>query len=217
VPLATDDWPYLYLRIRKIPSPYLHAIVLISLLGLLMIARSFPEALHPDWQFWLLGAGFLLVEFKSITELALLFGTTWLVNALAISGVLIMILAANLLVLWRPKLNLRLSYGLLFASLVLTFFFPLERLTGLGPLAKAFASTMILSTPLFFSGLIFAEALRRSGETSRPLASNLSGSVVGGFLEYGSLQWGIKSLYPIAVVVYLCALIASRLQSHPNK
>lgn len=217
VPLATDDWPYLYLRSRGIPTPYWHAILLIAAVSLTMIARSFPEALRPDWQFFLLGAAFLLIEFKAITELALLFGTTWLVNALAISGVLVMILAANLFVLWRPHLNLRLVYGLLIGSLVGIYFLPLGSLSGLPALTRAIASTSLLTAPLFFAGLIFAEALRRAGETSNPLASNLSGTVVGGFLEYGSLQWGIKSLYPLALVLYVGALIASRRQSDSSR
>jgi hypothetical protein len=44
------------------------------------------------------------------------------------------------------------------------------------------------------------------------LASNLTGSVAGGVLEYGSLMWGIKSLYVIAAVVYLGAWLATRLR-----
>jgi hypothetical protein len=75
------------------------------------------------------------------------------------------------------------------------------------------ASMTLLSLPLLFAGLIFSESLRRAGETARPLASNLSGSVVGGMLEYGSLWWGIKSLYVIAAVVYAGALVASRSKS----
>jgi len=210
VPLATDDWPYLYLRTRTIPAAYWQALLVVGIACLALIARSFREALRPDWHFWLLGAAFLLVEFKSVTELALLFGTTWLVNALAISGVLLMALAANLIVLRRPRLRLPPIYALLFASLALTYLLPLDALVGLPPLPRAVVSMVILSSPLFFAGLIFGESLRRAGETSRPLASNLSGSVAGGVLEYGSLWWGIKSLYLIAAVVYFGALLASR-------
>ncbi|MDY7076001.1 MAG: hypothetical protein SXV54_03655, partial [Chloroflexota bacterium] len=210
LPLTTDDWPYLYLRARRVPTAYWQVLLLIGVVCLVLLRRSFPQVLHPNWHFWLLGAGFLLVEFKSITELALLFGTTWFVNALAISGVLLMALGANLLVLWRQRLNLRLIYALLFASLILTYFFPLELLISLSPAVRALGSMILLSLPLFFAGLIFGESLRRAGETARPLASNLSGSVAGGVLEYGSLLWGIKSLYVIAAVVYAGALIASR-------
>jgi hypothetical protein len=72
---------------------------------------------------------------------------------------------------------------------------------------------VLLSLPLFFAGLIFSESLRQAGEAAGPLASNLSGSVVGGILEYGSLWWGIKSLYVIAAVVYAGALLAWRMRS----
>ena len=213
MPLATDDWPYLYLRARQVPAAYWQALLLIGLVCLVLIARSFPEAMRPNWHFWLLGAAFLLVEFKSTTEFALLFGTTWLVNALAISGVLLMALAANVIVLCGLRPNVRLAYGFLFASLALTYFFPLDALVGLAPAIRAVASMVLLSLPLFFAGLIFSESLRQAGEAAGPLASNLSGSVAGGILEYGSLWWGIKSLYVIAAVVYLGALLASRWRS----
>ncbi|MBN1887742.1 MAG: hypothetical protein JW850_07115 [Thermoflexales bacterium] len=208
MPLGTDDWPYLYLRTRKIPDAYWQALLLIGLAYFVLIMRSFPEARSPNWHFWLLGAAFLLIEFKSISELALLFGATWLVNVLAISGVLLMALAANLLVLWRPRVNLRLAYGLLFASLALAYVFPLAWLIGLPPLVRALASMVLLSLPLFFAGLIFSESLRQAGEAAGPLASNLGGSVAGGILEYGSIWWGIKSLYVIAAVTYAGALLA---------
>lgn len=209
LPLPTDNWPYIYLRSRQIPSGYWWGLLPIGLVSLLIIARSFPEALRPDLHFWLLGAAFMLVEFKSITELALLFGTTWFVNSLAISGILVMALCANLLVLRVRRVNLGWAYGLLFASLALSFFFPLEWLSGFPALAKALLSTLLLSLPLFFAGLIFSESLRRAGETARPLASNFSGSAVGGLLEYGSSYWGIKSLYILAALLYGGALLAA--------
>jgi len=212
VPSTTDDWPYLYLRDRAIPAAYWQALLAIGLAALAFLARSFPESLRPQWDFWLLGAAFLLIEFKSITELALLFGTTWLVNVLAISGVLLMALGANLVVLKRSRVNLRGMYVLLFASLALAYLLPLRVLVGLPLALRVLGSTALLSLPLFFAGVIFSESLRRAGEAARPLASNLSGSVVGGVLEYGSLVWGIKSLYLLAAVAYAGSWIASRLQ-----
>lgn len=210
LPLTTDNWPFLYLRKQVVPAAYWQALLLIGVVCLALLFRTFPEALRPNWHFWFLGAAFLLIEFKSITEFALLFGTTWLVNSLAISGVLLMSLLANLLVLRYPGINLRLVYALLFASLLLTYFFPLELLIGLPPSIRAFASLILLSMPMLFAGLIFGESIRRAKEIAGPLASNLSGSFIGGALEYGSLLWGIKSLYVIAAVVYLGAMLASR-------
>lgn len=211
VPPATDDWPYLYIRQHTIPDAYWQILIVIGIVCFLLMRRLFPEALRPDWHFWLLGAAFLLIEFKSITELALLFGTTWLVNALAISGVLLMALLANLLVLRIQRIHLGLFYSLLFLSLVISYLVPVEWFNMLHPTLRAMAGTAFLSMPLFFAGLIFSESLRRAGETARPLASNLSGSFAGGVLEYGSLLWGVKSTYIIAVVVYAVAcLFATR-------
>lgn len=210
LPLSTDDWPYLYMRGRKIPAAYWQSLLLIGALCLVFVSRSFPEALRPDWHFWLLGAAFLLIEFKAITELALLFGTTWLVNSLAISGVLIMALLANLLVLGTKKINLRVVYIFLFISLPGSLIFPLDRLAGLHPMLRGVTSVFLLTMPLFFAGIIFSESLRRYGETSKPLASNFSGSAIGGILEYTSIWWGIKSLYLIATGLYFVAMLVSR-------
>jgi hypothetical protein len=210
IPLATDDWPFLYLRTRKVPAAYWQVLLLVGLICLALIARSFPEALHPDWHFFFLGAAFLLIEFKAITEFALLFGTTWLVNVLAVSGVLLMALGANVLVLLRrgARLNLRMAYLLLFASLALNYLFPLDLLLRFAPAVRAAGGMILLSLPLFFSGLIFSESLRRAKEAARPLASNLTGAVAGGVLEYGALIWGIKGLHLLGAMLYGGALLA---------
>jgi hypothetical protein len=145
LPLATDNWPYIYLRSLRIPAGYWQTLLVIGVLCFFVMKRTFPEALKPNWHFWLLGAAFLLIEFKSITELALLFGTTWFVNSLAISGVLVMALFANLFVLRTKKINLQWVYALLFASLFLGYFFPLASLSGYSPLIKGIIGTMILT------------------------------------------------------------------------
>jgi spermidine synthase len=209
IPLTTDDWPYLYNKLKTIPMSYWEAILVVGLIAFFVARRSFPQVLHPDWHFWFLGAAFLLIEFKNISELALLFGTTWFVNTLAISGVLFMALGANIFVLSVKKINLRIIYGLLFASLLIGFLFPLESLGGLGLMAKSITGTAILCLPLLFAGVIFSESLRRAGETSGPIASNFTGSAVGGLLEYSSLVWGLKSLHIISAILYLGSALVS--------
>jgi hypothetical protein len=210
IPIPTDDWPYLYLQSNRLPSVYWQVLLVIGIVCLVILAFSFPEVLRPDWHFWFLGAAFLLIEFKSITELALLFGTTWLVNAIAISGVLIMILFANIVVLRSKRVEYRIAFPLLIISIVFLYFFPIHLLNKLSFLPRLLASGGLLSLPLFFSGLIFGESLRRAGETSIPLKSNLSGAMIGGLLEYGSLVWGIKSLYVMAIGLYLLAWLGLR-------
>jgi drug/metabolite transporter (DMT)-like permease len=167
---------------------------------LILLSRSFPQALRPDWHFWFLGAGFLLIENTIVTRLALLFGTTWLVNALAISGVLIMILAANLLVLKSQHINLRWVYAFLFLSFVLVYFFPLDWFNQFHPVLRA-SSMIFLSLPLFFSGIIFSESIKRWGKCP----------ALGGEFERVSV-WrrsrvyfpavGRQSLYFTAIIYY---------------
>ena len=50
--------------------------------------------MRPYLDLALLGAAFLLLETRGVTRFALLFGTTWLVNALVFAGVLVVVLLA---------------------------------------------------------------------------------------------------------------------------
>ena len=51
-----------------------------------------------------LGAGFMLLETKGVVHMALLFGSTWMVNSIVFFSILTMILLSNLYVLAvRPR------------------------------------------------------------------------------------------------------------------
>src|SRR5258705_12746583 len=74
---ATDDWPFLYMRSRGLPRHYLGALAVVlglSALAVWLATRSLsqlPAAPAPpapiwSWHFFLLGAGFMLLETKSI-------------------------------------------------------------------------------------------------------------------------------------------------------
>ena len=93
---ATDDRPFLYYQGGPIPSMYLWTlggILLISLLASGPLGGPF-RAMRPYADLFFMGAAFLLLETKNIATFALLFGTTWLVNALVFGGVLVIVLAA---------------------------------------------------------------------------------------------------------------------------
>ena len=100
-------------------------------------------------------------------------------------------------------INIRLSYILLFASMAIVYLFPFETLNRLAPLPRTISSVLLLSLPLFFSGLIFAEILRRWDKASGAFSSNLSGSVAGGIFEYSSIWWGVQSLYILGAIMYM--------------
>ena len=104
---ASDDWPFLYMRDRHIPQHYVIALAIVlvvsalSVLAALAASRSQRPAGRAggwSWQFFLLGAGFMLLETKSIIQFALLWGSTWVVASLAIASVLTMALIANAIV-----------------------------------------------------------------------------------------------------------------------
>ena len=97
VDLPTDDWPFLYLARRTIPSDYVIAIASLLAFSVAAVAclrrRTFGLA---DIHFGLLGMGFLLLETKSISDCTLFFGATWFVTLIVVAGVLLMVIAANL-------------------------------------------------------------------------------------------------------------------------
>jgi hypothetical protein len=182
---------------------------LILAVSWLAIRQSFrAREARFDWHMFFLGAAFMLVEVKSIAELSLLFGSTWLVNSAVFSGILLMILAANGVVAWRLQTGTAGPYGWLAASLLL------PSLTGLGwlngwPFAwRAAIGTLVTSLPIFFAGMVFARSFRRVAEPSAALAANMFGALIGGMLEYTSLIAGIRSLTFLALLLYALSWLA---------
>jgi hypothetical protein len=102
--VATDHWPFLYLARPAIPKSILWVLVpfLLGAVTLLHKTIGLPSlASRQAMHFFLLGAGFLLLETKGVTELSLLFGSTWIVNAVVIAAFLTMALLANACVMFR--------------------------------------------------------------------------------------------------------------------
>src|SRR5204863_1585153 len=93
---ATDDWPFLYLLEPTIASYYLLALALIIGFGALLVLGAARATSTPvrrfSPHFFVLGAAFLLLETRSIVTFSLLFGSTWLVNALAFFAILVSVL-----------------------------------------------------------------------------------------------------------------------------
>src|SRR6202035_5768523 len=93
---ATDDYPFLYLQDRTIPGFYLLTLALI-LLSALLLVRITTGRLRPIGRYldlFFMGAAFLLLETKNVVQFALLFGTTWFVNALVFIGILLAVYLA---------------------------------------------------------------------------------------------------------------------------
>ena len=206
IEIPDDDWPYLYLEKRGIPKLYL--ITLLMLIGISIAAIFGLSPLKGgkiNLFFFLLGCAFLLLETKSVTTLSLLFGSTWLVNAVVFSAILFLALAANWLVMAKRIKKTSWLFGALALSLVVSYFFPVTSLLRLGFFYKAAAAGLVAGLPIFFAAIIFAIVFKSTKYVSAALGSNLLGAVMGGFLEYGSMALGLRALYIVALICYLMA------------
>ena len=202
--LATDHWPFLYVRFRTVPISILGVLILFLYFAVGLLQRNFSlrrlaerESLH----FFFLGAGFMLLETKGVTELSLLFGSTWIVNAMVIAAFLCMGLLANFLVMLRP-ISPRLAYGALFLLLGADMFLPYSLLDALPGTGKVLAVGVIVGLPVFFSGLVFSRSFRDVTHPAQGLGVNLLGAVVGGVWENLVMIGGTPILGVPAIALY---------------
>lgn len=154
----------------------------------------------------------MLIETRGVTTLSLLFGSTWMVNSAIFAGILIMVLAANLTV-ERFKLKEPLPwFAILFISLTILWAFDFASLNQYPLLVRGLLGGIINALPIGFAGIIFSILLSRSRNPTASLGSNLLGSVIGGFLEYSSMLFGLSMLVQIACVLYLVAPLVYRVR-----
>jgi spermidine synthase len=208
--VATDDWPFFYMQERTYPITY--AVMVLILLGLstwLVKTKVGTPSIFSlrGAVFFFLGAGFMLIETKGITELGLVFGNTWSVIAVTVSGILVMVCLANHWVLLRGPVSGGKSFLFLAGALLIGLIVTRLSMSGIViPVAKL-VTPLVLTLPLFFAGLIFSSELSRGGEIGGALSANLFGAMLGGFLEYNSMYWGYSSLYPLGMGLYGCAFL----------
>jgi SAM-dependent methyltransferase len=206
--IPTDDWPYLYLNGRWIPSLYYIIFGLLLLISVVLVRRNFSGLNGINWHFFFLGAGFLLIEVQNVSKLALLFGATWMVNSIIIGAIMIMILLANYYVSLKAIESHGPYYVGLAFSLLLIYFFPLGKLAAMPFWSKAAVSGIVLSIPIFFAGVIFAHSFRKAKQLNAVFASNLIGAMLGGMLECASFVIGIKALLLLALLLYFLSYVS---------
>lgn len=201
---SSDAWPYLYVLERAVPRPMLWVAVPLVLLTVLLVGlvvrRDAGAALPLDRHFACLGAAFLLVEVHNVSRLALVFGTTWSVNAWVISGVLAVALGATALAARLAPGPPRWAYAPLIALLLVGAATPLGALVGLP--GGALLAVLLFSAPLAFAGLLFGGSLRVAPDPARALGANVLGALLGGFLELGSFLVGLPGLLVLAAALY---------------
>ena len=215
--LTTDDWPYFYQRNPGLPLP----VAVISTVLVLMCMALVQDIGTPirsfDWHFFFLGGGFLLLEAQIVSKMALLFGTTWLVNSIVIGGLLVLILVANFIVALQPKIPVVAAYAGLFLTLIIGLLVPVDRLAFPSPLAKMMSAILVFCLPVFFAGIIFIKSFARAEFSGEALGSNLIGSMMGGMLESSSMWTGIRSLLIFAAVLYVASWLAMARGQHGSQ
>ena len=213
--LPRDNWPFLYLRDKKIPfepsGQGIIAVAAISLIILLAFVLA-PSAgavrrIRPNGQMFFLGAGFMLLETKGVVHMALLFGSTWVVNSVVFAAILVMILLANLYVLIVRPHKLWPYYALLVVALAINVLVPMSFFLSRGPMAQYVLSCAVVFVPIFFAGVIFATAFRDSKQPDADLGSNIAGVILGGLSEYLSLILGFNYLLLVAIAFYLLSAV----------
>ena len=209
---VSDDHPFLYLRTPSIPQLYLVAIAAILLTSLIAIrAAAGPLVQMLGYlDLFFMGAAFLLLETKNVVQFALLFGTTWFVNALVFFGILLSVYAAveiSRRVRFRHTAQL---YAALFASLVLAWLVQPDSLLTLNVPLRFGAAVALAFTPILLANLIFADRFRAAGSSTIAFGANLLGAMAGGVLEYSSLVVGYQDLLPLVALLYAAALFCGR-------
>jgi SAM-dependent methyltransferase len=210
-PTPTDSWPFLYLKSPQLPALTLRGMAVVGICSLLLLLAFAPaRGARPNAGMFFLGAGFMLLESKSVVHMALLFGSTWVVNSIVFAAILVMILLANLWVIWRGPRRLGMYYSGLAIAILINALVPLDVFLGLPGAAKVIASCAVVFVPIFFAGVIFAAGFRDSIRPDVDLGSNVGGVILGGLSENFSLILGFDRLLLLALGFYAAAAILSR-------
>lgn len=203
---ATDDWPFLYLRTPFIAPYYflaLGVVLLWALAAVTLAARVSGTTLRKfSPHFFVLGVAFLLLETRSLVSFSLLFGTTWLVNAMAFFGILVSVLLAILINYRFPIPRAWPYYVGLFASLAVAFLLPPESLLLDAPWLRYVLAAALAFAPVFFANLVFTYSFRDTRTADMAFSSNLLGAMVGGALEYLALVTGYQALLLLVAALY---------------
>ena len=223
---ATDDWPFLYLREPMIPTLSLRGMIIMGGLALFLIFLFLPRRTKPatnnqdegtqrekrllNLQLFFLGAGFMLIETKAVVTMALLFGSTWVVNSVVFFAVLVMILLANFWTLrFQPK-RLWPYYAGLLVTLALNTLIPLDFFLGMSRSLQVTGACLLVFAPVLFAGVIFASSFKRTDEPDRAFGFNIAGAMLGGLAEYSSMLLGFQYLVLVAILFYVLSVLGSK-------
>lgn len=204
-----DDAPFVYFRGGVFPSLFivtLAGILIASLLAVRSLGGSLT-GMRPYADLFFMGAAFLLLETKNVATFALLFGTTWFVNALVFAGVLVIVLAAVETTRRLRTPPLPVVFVGIALSLALAWIVRPEWLLPLPFVPRLLAATVLAFLPIFLANVAFAKRFAATSDSQAAFAFNLLGAIVGGCLEYAALVTGYNNLLLLTGLLYLAAFL----------
>jgi hypothetical protein len=213
--MARDDWPFIYLRTPFVAPHYLVALAVLlawAVLAVSLAARFSGTTLRRfSPHFFVLGIAFLVLETRSLVSFSLLFGSTWLVNALAFFGILVSVLLAILVNARFPIRSPWPYYVALLVAIAVAWLTPPESLLFEPSWLRYAVAAALAFAPVFFANLVFTYSFRDTRTADMAFASNLLGAMVGGALEYLALVTGYRALLLLVALLYVAAyLLATR-------
>ncbi|MEO8329272.1 MAG: spermidine synthase, partial [Candidatus Nanopelagicales bacterium] len=182
------------------------AILLISFAGV----RMFGGGIRPMLRYgdlFMMGAAFLLLETKNITTFALLFGTTWLVNAIVFGGILLIVLAAVEVTRRFRTPSLPWLYLALAITLGVGFSVSNQWLLSLDVALRLPVSVIVAFAPIFVANLAFAKRFADAADSVTAFGANILGAMVGGCMEYLAVATGYRNLLIVVGLLYLAAFL----------
>jgi SAM-dependent methyltransferase len=206
---ATDDRPFLYFKGDGFPSMYLWAIgciLVVSAVALRLLGGPF-RSMRPYADLFFMGAAFLLLETKNVATFALLFGTTWLVNALVFGGVLVVVLAAVETTRRVRTPSLPVVFAGIAASLALAYVVRPDWLLSLPFVPRLLVAVVLAFLPIYLANIAFAKRFAESADSQAAFAVNILGAMVGGCVEYAALLTGYANLLVVVGALYLLAFL----------
>ncbi|MDQ2953181.1 MAG: spermidine synthase, partial [Chloroflexota bacterium] len=208
---ATDDWPFPYLQLPSIPDRYLVALGAMLLFAIvaigLCVARTGGTVRRLSPHFFVLGVAFLLLETRSLVTFGLLFGTTWVVNALVFFAILVSVLAAVGINARFRLADPRPLYAALLTALLLGYLVPPSSLLFEPAWLRYVVAAVLTFSPVFFANLVFTRSFADTQTADMAFASNLLGAMFGGIVEWLALVIGYQGLLPIVAACYVAAYV----------
>lgn len=214
--IINDNWPFLYIERPTIPVLFVFLCILVGFLWIRTSRQLGDEMISPDFRdssqliFFAMGAAFMLIQSFLLSRVAAVLGSTWFVNSVVISGMLMTIVVANFIVEYCNSRALFVTALLILVCVCISFaFLPVRLLHSLPFSMRIVSCAFLAGIPSFLSGIAFGTLISNTPSRSTALGANLFGAMIGGMMQYLCFLFGFGILALLAGLMYGVTLLAS--------